>query len=74
MLEIVMTVCAIANPAQCHEEKIKVFDDRISLLQCIMNAPAAFGSPEVQHKFAEERPGWRIAGYQCREYVPEKEI
>ena len=74
MLEVVLTVCAIARPTNCHEERIKVLDDRISLLQCIMNAPAAFGSKEVQEKFVQERPGWRITGYQCREYVPEKDV
>jgi hypothetical protein len=72
VLEIVLTVCAIARPTNCHEERIKVLDDRISLLQCIMNAPSAFAAASPLYQ--AEHPGWRIQGYQCREHVPEKDV
>jgi hypothetical protein len=70
MLEIVLTVCAIANPTNCHDERIKVTDDRITLLQCIMNAPSVLAESKTQSAWKAEHPGWLIAGYQCREPAP----
>jgi hypothetical protein len=69
MLEIVLTVCSVAvvpgqNPA-CHEERIPLLQEDITLLQCIMNAPRALA--EAAEAWKKERPGYRIAGYQCRE-------
>ena len=73
MLEIVLTVCAIANPSNCHDERIKVLNDRITLLQCFMNAPAILAESKTQSVWKAQHPGWIIAGYQCREYVMEKD-
>ncbi|HYP64295.1 MAG TPA: hypothetical protein VEQ16_10415 [Acidocella sp.] len=71
MIEIVLTVCAIADPKNCHDERIPILKESITLLQCIMNAPGAIADTKRQWQI--ERPGWRIAGYLCREATAEKD-
>jgi hypothetical protein len=70
MIEIVLTVCAIAAPSSCHDERFKVFDESLSVLQCLMSAPAAIAD---SIKWQQSHPGWRVDGWTCREFTPEKD-
>lgn len=64
-----MTVCATLSPLRCHDERLKLVDPPISLLQCEMSM-AIF--PELM-QWRLDHPEWRVTGWHCREYVPEKD-
>jgi hypothetical protein len=71
ILEVVLTVCLLATPKACHDERFKLIDPDFSLLQCQMGMVAIL--PEIAH-YTERHPGWRINGWSCREYRPEKDV
>ena len=67
MFELVLTVCLLADPAKCHDERLRVLDADITLIQCMMTIPDIVG-------WQQQHPDWRVSGWQCRPYVPEKDI
>ncbi len=58
MIEIILTVCAIANPANC-EEKYLQFNWDGSLQQCMMAAQPYIAQWIGQH------PAWRATKWSC---------
>lgn len=39
LMELVLTVCSLAQPAQCQEQNLTFVDQGQSLMQCAMSAP-----------------------------------
>ena len=58
MIEIILTVCAIANPANC-EEKYLQFTWDGSLSQCMMAA-----QPYIA-QWIGDHPEWSVKSYHC---------
>lgn len=57
-VEIVMTVCALANSGVCEDRRI-ILDSSISVAQCVMAAP-----PTMAH-WANDNPNWTIMRWSC---------
>ena len=70
ILEVVLTVCAAAAPSQCHDERFKMVEPDISLLQCQMGMVVL---PDIV-RWKLKHPEWRVAAWSCREYKPEKDV
>nr|WP_274628869.1 hypothetical protein [Mesorhizobium shangrilense] len=58
MIDLVLTVCLIANPAECHEEHL-YFESHGSLVQCTFLAP-----PQIA-RWALKHPKFQIARWKC---------
>lgn len=67
MLELVLTVCLLSEPAKCHDERLRVLDADVTLLQCMMTIPDLVS-------WRRQHPGWRVSGWRCRPYTPEKDV
>jgi len=59
MIELVFTVCVLAQPATCKDEHL-LFDSDRSLRQCMMSAQTALARWGAQH------PEWFVQRWQCR--------
>jgi hypothetical protein len=70
ILEMIMTVCLLAEPKACHDERFKFVDPKISLLECMMGTAIMAEIMEWRRK----HPEYRIDGWSCREHKPEKDI
>jgi hypothetical protein len=57
-VEIVMTVCALANSSVCEDRRI-VLDSNMSVAQCVMAAPPTMA------RWANENPNWTIMRWSC---------
>jgi hypothetical protein len=67
-LELVLTVCAIANPAVCEEARIP-YASGGSLRQCMFEAPPAIA------QWSEQHPARRVVRWRCtRPESEEKDI
>ena len=64
MIDLILTVCLISNPANCHAEHL-YFERRGSLLQCTFLA-----QPEIA-RWSAEHPKYRVARWECA--YPQKE-
>jgi hypothetical protein len=58
LIEIILTVCAIANPANCEEKSLQFAWDG-SLQQCMMAAQPYIAEWVGQH------PAWRATKWSC---------
>jgi hypothetical protein len=58
LIEIILTVCAIANPANCEEKSLQFAWDG-SLQQCMMAAQPYIAQWIGQH------PAWRATKWSC---------
>jgi hypothetical protein len=67
MIELIITACLIASPDKCHDERFKVLDGSITLIQCMMQIPDFAG-------WKQSHPNHKIAGWHCRPYTPEKDV
>jgi hypothetical protein len=67
MLELVLTVCALANPTTCQDEHV-LLDSDTTPLQCTMSAPPFIA------KWGTEHPKWFVQRWTCRYPKPEKNI
>ena len=65
LIAIVVTVCALAQPDQCEEQRLE-FTWRGSLKQCVMTA-----QPYIA-QWIGEHPKWGVKSYHC-EYPHMKE-
>ena len=65
MIAIVVTVCALAQPDQCEEQRLE-FSWQGSLKQCVMNAQPYLA------QWIGDHPKWSIKSYHC-EYPHTKE-
>lgn len=58
MVDLVLTVCLIANPGNCRDEHL-YFESRGSLTQCLILAPAEIA------KWMDEHPGRKVVRWRC---------
>jgi hypothetical protein len=58
MIEVIMTVCALANPSQCEEQHLQ-YAGQGSLRQCVMNAQPYLA------EWINEHPKWSIVRWRC---------
>jgi hypothetical protein len=58
LIELIITVCALAQPAQCEEQHLQVAG-AMSPRQCTMAAP-----PYIA-KWIEDHPKWQAVKWRC---------
>ncbi|MDP9836318.1 hypothetical protein J2T09_001062 [Neorhizobium huautlense] len=58
MVDLILTVCLLANPTSCREEHL-LFESRGSLFQCMILAPTEIA------KWSEEHPALLIKRWRC---------
>jgi hypothetical protein len=58
LIELILTVCAVANPAQCEDQHLQ-FASGISTHQCVMAAP-----PYIA-QWIGEHPKWSAVRWRC---------
>lgn len=58
MIVLILTVCSLAAPAQCDEERLP-FVSQGSLMQCMMNAPPYIAA------WSQEHPTDRVQRWRC---------
>jgi hypothetical protein len=58
MIELILTVCALAVPNQCAETRLPFVSEE-TLMQCMMQAPPYIAS------WVEEHPASRVARWRC---------
>jgi hypothetical protein len=66
MIELIVTVCALAQPYQCEDQHLQ-FASSMSLQQCVMGAP-----PYIA-KWIGDHPKWTAVRWRC-DYPGKKEI
>jgi hypothetical protein len=66
LIELIITVCALAQPTQCEEQHLQ-FSQAGSPAQCTMAAP-----PYVA-QWINEHPKWRAVRWRC-DYPGKREI
>ena len=59
MIELVLTVCAMAEPATCRDQRVQ-FEADLTPLQCMMNA-----QPTIA-RWGTEHPRWFVQRWKCR--------
>jgi hypothetical protein len=67
MLDLVLTVCAIAQPATCRDQHVLI-DSDTTPWQCAMSAPPFIA------KWGSEHPDWRVQRWTCQYPKKEKDI
>ena len=72
ILELVLTVCLAnaTNPKPCHDERLKLVDPPISLLQCMMSSAVLLDIV----KWKQNHPEYNVVAWTCREHKPEKDV
>lgn len=63
LVDLVLTVCVLANPANCRTEHL-YFESRGSLVQCMTLAPAEIA------KWSEGHPAVKVVRWKC--LLPDK--
>ncbi|TWF58552.1 hypothetical protein [Neorhizobium alkalisoli] len=58
MVDLVLTVCLLSNPASCRDEHL-FFESRGSLFQCMILAPTEIA------KWSGDHPALRIKRWRC---------
>lgn len=58
IIDLVLTVCLIANPNQCRTEHL-YFENRGSVMACMFLAPSYIA------KWSQERPGFKVVRWKC---------
>ena len=59
MMELVLTVCLLADPSKCEERSIGLYPD-MTAMACVMQ-----GQPQIA-TWAETHPGLSIERWTCR--------
>ncbi len=65
LMELILTVCALAQPASCEEQNLTFVDQGQSLAQCAMSAPPTIAAWATRH------PMRFVAKWRCA--YPERE-
>ncbi len=65
LMELILTVCALAQPTSCEETSLAFVDQGESLMQCAMSAPPTIAQWVGQH------PTRFVAKWRCG--YPDKE-
>ena len=59
MIEIVISVCLIQNPADCKDVNLNFMAERVTMRQCML-----FGQSEIA-KWVNVHPKWRVQRWRC---------
>jgi len=59
LIEVIMTVCSLAQATGCEEKHLQFIDQGGSLMQCMMKAPAYMAA------WSNEHPGRTITKWRC---------
>ncbi|MGA7325817.1 MAG: hypothetical protein WBX25_15340 [Rhodomicrobium sp.] len=59
MIEIVMTVCIVAQPATCRDQRV-LFDENTTPWQCMKNAQSYIA------QWGSEHPTWFVQRWKCQ--------
>lgn len=60
MIELLVSVCLIDDPARCKDVRLSYLAEGLSPYQCVMS-----GQAEIA-KWSEGHPKWRIAKWRCQ--------
>ena len=58
LMELILTVCTLAQPASCEERRLPLIDEG-SLMQCLTNAPPIIA------EWAGSHPGRLVTKWRC---------
>jgi hypothetical protein len=59
MIELVLTVCVLANPNECRDQRL-LFESDKSLMQCMMSAPPFIA------QWGDKHPEWFVQRWKCQ--------
>jgi hypothetical protein len=59
MIELILTVCALGQPASCDEQYLTFVDQGQTLMQCMMQAPPTIA------QWSNEHPNRIVAKWRC---------
>jgi len=59
MLELVLSVCHVADPSRCKDVHLNFAEENVTPYQCLMH-----GQPEIA-KWVEFHPDWQVAKWSC---------
>lgn len=68
MVDLILSVCLIANPTNCREEHLYFESRSSSLVQCMLLAPAEIA------KWSSEHPNLKVVRWRCAFPGKEKSI
>ncbi len=60
MLELLVSVCLISDPARCKDVSLVYSDEGLTPMQCMMGA-----QPEIA-KWVESHPQWALKKWTCQ--------
>jgi hypothetical protein len=58
---ILMSICMLANPSQCREERLSFSLEQASAFACMVH------SQEVIAEWQQSHPAWRVNNWRCVE-------
>jgi hypothetical protein len=56
---ILISVCLLASPATCHEERLNFSFEQVSATSCMIRSQAAIAEWQQGH------PGWQVKRWRC---------
>jgi hypothetical protein len=56
---ILMSVCLLANPANCREERLSFSYENASFMACLV------GSQQAIAEWQQSHPAWRVGRWRC---------
>ena len=59
MIELIVSVCMISDPAHCKDVRLNFAEQNVSARECMFN-----GQIEIA-KWSETHPDWQVAKWQC---------
>ena len=59
MIELIASVCMIADPAHCKDVRLNFVEQNVSVHECLFN-----GQLEII-KWTETHPDWQVAKWSC---------
>lgn len=59
MLELVLSVCQIADPSHCKDVRLNFAEENVTPMQCLMG-----GQVEIA-KWINFHPDWQVAKWSC---------
>jgi hypothetical protein len=56
---ILLSVCLLSSPADCHEERLNFAFDTVSAMACMVNSQAMIAEWQQGH------PAWQVTRWRC---------
>ena len=58
-MELVLTICLLAAPSDCHDEHLSVSMEQTTPMQCMI------GAQSVIAEWLASRPKWKVTKWRC---------